>query len=141
VACYLYEPSICLEASDLKLLFQMLQKDSFNPMSSTSENSILDKVVQSLKLEFRPTRLFLYGSRASGNHREDSDFDFVLVVPNFDKNQRHNVMSKISKKFWQELNIEVQVWIYSEEDFNNWKDEFSSIPETALNTGKEIELG
>jgi hypothetical protein len=35
----------------------------------------------------------------------------------------------------------VQVWIYSEAEFNDWKDEFSSIPETALNTGKEIELG
>jgi len=110
-------------------------------MSAISENLILEKIVQSLKQEFRPTRLFLYGSRANGNHRDDSDFDFVLVVPNFDKNQRHNAMSEISKKLWQELNVEVQVWIYSEKDFNDWKDEFSSIPETALNTGKEIELG
>ncbi|NJL26259.1 MAG: hypothetical protein HC902_14650 [Calothrix sp. SM1_5_4] len=50
-------------------------------------------------------------------------------------------MSEISSKFFRELDVEVQIWIYSEEDFEDWKDEFSSIPETALNTGREIDIG
>lgn len=104
-------------------------------------DEILKKITETLKKEFHPTRLFLYGSRALGTHRPDSDYDFVMVLPEFDNSYRYQVMSDISKKFWQDLDIEVQVWCYSEEEFNDWKDEFSSIPETALNTGKEIPLG
>lgn len=106
-----------------------------------SEDLKLQQIITSLKNEFHPTRLFLYGSRANGTHRPDSDYDFVLVVPEFDSQQRYEVMSQISSKFWKELDVEVQVWIYSESDFSDWKDEFSSIAETALNTGREVELG
>lgn len=101
----------------------------------------LPKIIESLKKELQPTRLFLYGSRASGNARPDSDYDFVAVVPEFDPKNRYDVMSRISSKLWQDLDIEVQVWVYSEAQFDDWKDEFSSIPETALNTGIEVNLG
>lgn len=41
----------------------------------------------------------------------------------------------------QHIDAKVDVFVYSEKEFNEWKDELSSIPETALNTGREIELG
>jgi len=37
--------------------------------------------------------------------------------------------------------ISVDVFVYSKKECNEWKDELSSIPETAMNTGKEIDLG
>jgi predicted nucleotidyltransferase len=101
----------------------------------------LPNIIESLKKELQPTRLFLYGSRANGKARPDSDYDFVAVVPEFDSKNRYSVMSKISSKLWQDLDVEVQVWVYSETQFEDWKDEFSSIPETALNTGIEVSLG
>lgn len=110
-------------------------------MKEIRNDEFLEKIVDVLKSEFRPTRLFLYGSRAQGTHRPDSDYDFVMVLPQFDRALRYQTMSEISKKFWKDFDVEVQVWCYSEEEFDDWKDEFSSIPETALNTGKEIPLG
>jgi predicted nucleotidyltransferase len=104
-------------------------------------DSKLFKIVESLKKEINPTRLFLYGSRANGNARPDSDYDFVAVVPQFESKKRVEMMSKISSKLWQDLDVEVQVWVYSQAEFDDWKDEFSSIPETALNTGIEVQLG
>lgn len=109
-------------------------------MDSASDNK-LEVIVTALKEQFRPTRLFLYGSRAAGTNRPDSDYDFVMVLPEFDAKNRYQVMSQISSKFFQELDVEVQVWVYSQADFDDWKDEFSSIPETALNTGREFDLG
>ena len=38
-------------------------------------------------------------------------------------------------------NLEVQFWAYSEEEFNDWKNEFSSIPEKTPNKDKKIDLG
>lgn len=110
-------------------------------MQTPVSDETLIKIIDALKKEFQPMRLLLYGSRALGTHRPDSDYDFVMVLREFSSSRRYEVMSKISTKFWKELDVEVQVWCYSEEEFNDWKDEFSSIPETALNTGKEIPLG
>ena len=64
-----------------------------------------------------------------------------MVVPKFNSQNRYDVMSEIAEQIRKAYDVEAQVWTYSEEEFLDWKDEFSSIPETALNTGKEIELG
>lgn len=109
--------------------------------SSQTQDPTLTKITDILKSEFKPLRLFFYGSRANGTHRPDSDYDFVMVLEKFDAKNRYEIMSKISALFRDLLNVEVQVWTYSLETFNDWKDEFSSIPETAMNTGKEIDLG
>ncbi len=108
---------------------------------SEQTDQVLPKIITSLKRELNPTQLFLYGSRANETAKPGSDYDFVAVIPEFDAKNRYDVMSKLSSKLWQELDVEVQVWVYSQADFDDWKDEFSSIPETALNTGIEVTLG
>lgn len=100
----------------------------------------LSKIVESLKKELSPTRLFLYGSRANGTARSDSDYDFVAVLSSFDSKLRHEVMARLSSQLWKDHDAEVQVWVYSQADFDDWSDEFSSTPETPLNTGIEISL-
>jgi predicted nucleotidyltransferase len=94
-----------------------------------------------LKDDFKPIRLFLYGSRANGTYRADSDFDFVMVLSEFDKKNRYDLMSSLQNRAFEKLGVDLQVWAYGEAEFNDWKDEFSSIPETVLNTGVEISLG
>jgi len=104
-----------------------------------AQNKKLKEIVDFLKKEFKPSRLFLFGSRANGSHRTDSDYDFVLVVPGLKNRFAAEVKARslILKKF----DISADIFIYSKKDFDQWKNELSSIPETALNTGKEIELG
>ncbi len=103
------------------------------------QDANLEIIIQKLKAKYSPLRLFLHGSRANGTAKPDSDYDFVMVLSDFEKSNRHQMMSTIAKDFY-DLNLQVQVWTYSLAEFNDWKDEFSSIPETALNTGKEINL-
>lgn len=107
----------------------------------SKQDSRLEAIVTRLREEYKPLRLFFYGSREQGTNRPDSDFDFVMVLSEFNDKKRYDVMSKILSDLRRELGVDVQVWVYSEAVFNDWKDEFSSIPETALNTGREIELG
>lgn len=105
-----------------------------------AESKLLNKIIKTLKDEFKPSRMFLFGSRAQGTHRPDSDYDFVLVVPG-NKTLRVNNMAKARDLLKQKFNISADVFVYSQKEFLDWQDEFSSIPETALNTGKEIDLG
>lgn len=102
-------------------------------------DNILKQIVEALKNEFKPSRMFLFGSRANGMARPDSDYDFVLVVPG-NKKARFTNMRKAQDLLRKKFNISADVFVYSQSEFDDWKDDFSSIPETAVNTGREIEL-
>jgi predicted nucleotidyltransferase len=103
------------------------------------KDKTLELIVSALKKEFTPTRLFLFGSRALGKARKDSDYDFVVVVKRMRGSRVDNMMR--ASRALDHLDISADVFVYSEKEFNDWKDELSSIPETALNTGREIPLG
>lgn len=108
-------------------------------MASSKDSKTLELITEALKEEFTPSRLFLFGSRANGTARQDSDYDFVVVVKKTTKSRAENMLR--ASKALEHINAQVDVFVYSEKEFDEWKNELSSIPETALNTGREIELG
>lgn len=99
----------------------------------------LEQITSWLKQELKPTKLYLYGSRANGTARPDSDYDFCALVPDF-VGSRINRQIEILEKAQALLGVKVQVWIYDQSEFDFRKDDFGSIPETAIQTGREIEL-
>ncbi len=100
----------------------------------------LHLITKALKREFKPLRLFLYGSRVTGTAGEGSDYDFVMVLQEFDSKNRLSLQFDIANRYRKTFGEVVQVWAYSAEEFAFRKDDFSSIPEVAVNTGREIEL-
>ncbi len=95
-------------------------------------------IVAKLKAEFLPQKMFLFGSRASVNFRENSDYDFVIVVDKTEKTRIENLIR--ASELFAKTNISVDVFVYPVDEFNDWKEEFNSIPELALNTGIEVDL-
>ncbi len=100
----------------------------------------LQSIVEALKREFKPQRMFLFGSRTNGTARPDSDYDFVLVIKGNKKSRLTN-LSRARELLSREFSIAADVFVYSQREFDEWKDDFSSIPETAVKTGLEIDLG
>lgn len=104
-----------------------------------ADQKIVDQIKETLKDVYNPSRLFLFGSRANGTATKDSDYDFVMVI----SGKRKTTLAQLGKArslIWNKHKVSADVFIYSEKEFDEWKDEFSSIPETALNTGRELEL-
>jgi len=101
---------------------------------------ILQQITEFLKKEFNPSRLYLFGSRASGTSRADSDYDFVMVLPHY-RDDRMKTWEKCHKVIYEKYGVLADVFAYSEREFERHKQDFSSIPETAFSTGKEIDLG
>lgn len=97
--------------------------------------SILEKLIP----EFQPTKIFLFGSRCKGNFKADSDYDLFLIVNKSDIS-RHERMTKALMALWG-CGVKVDVFIYTEAEFNDWKDEFSSIPYTVATEGLELKVG
>lgn len=99
----------------------------------------LDELLIRLIPEFQPTKIFLFGSRATGSAREDSDYDLMLIVKSSSLSRRER-MIKALELMWG-CGIATDIFVYTEDEFNNWKDEFSSIPHTVLNEGLELKVG
>lgn len=51
------------------------------PMT-TAVDSVLEEMTGRIVARFAPRKIILFGSRARGNHSEDSDYDFVVVLDN-----------------------------------------------------------
>ena len=97
-------------------------------------------IVELLKREFKPSRLFLFGSRAAKSAGSESDYDFVMVLPNY-SGDRMLAWEKCNELIRKECGVSADVFTYSESEFKKLTSEFSSIPETALSTGREIDIG
>jgi len=48
--------------------------------ANSGERSVLDEIVARLAATFHPFRIVLFGSRARGDARPDSDFDLLVVA-------------------------------------------------------------
>jgi len=99
----------------------------------------IQNIIQILKQEFQPKKILLFGSRGRGDHHTQSDYDLLLVgaISALSKIER---MQRASDLLYP-LGVAADVFFYSEDEFNDWKTEFSSIPEVALREGRELELG
>ncbi|WP_374079355.1 nucleotidyltransferase domain-containing protein [Bdellovibrio bacteriovorus] len=98
----------------------------------------LKEIVVRLKEEFNPKRLFLFGSRAYGRPREDSDYDFVVVTEDVDRSRLENLIR--ASELYKNRPFSVEAFVYAEREFLDWKDEFNSIPELAFTLGIEVPL-
>jgi uncharacterized protein len=45
------------------------------------EDEILAEIVRRLADNYHPRSIYLFGSKARGDHRPDSDYDILVVVP------------------------------------------------------------
>ena len=70
----------------------------------------LAKIVAALK-EFRPQRVLLFGSRARGDHRKNSDID-IAIISAYEHRQKRKIRERVDEVsglysvdllFWDEL--------------------------------------
>ncbi|OQW50462.1 MAG: hypothetical protein A4S09_01320 [Proteobacteria bacterium SG_bin7] len=96
----------------------------------------LSEIVAKLKAHFNPLKIYLFGSRAHGTANSDSDYDLFLVVK--ESNQRPIERMKKAHEILWGCKAPADIFIYTEVEFNEYKDEFSSIANTVVNEGVEL---
>jgi uncharacterized protein len=94
----------------------------------------LEKIIEKILEVITPDKIILFGSRAKGTAREDSDYD-ILVVKSGIENKR-----EISKKIYLNLNIpaSVDIIVQTPESIEENKKRFYSVVKEAINEGKTI---
>ena len=73
---YWWVPVLLATALEVSVMFNMLPaRGEFE-----SDEAALDAVVKRLVERLNPLAIFLFGSRARGEHRDNSDFDLLVIT-------------------------------------------------------------
>ncbi|MEN6355465.1 MAG: nucleotidyltransferase domain-containing protein [Armatimonadota bacterium] len=104
-------------------------------MSTSSTDSIIDSIVDRIIEAASPERIVLFGSRARGTFRDDSDYD-VLVIKESDE-PRFRRSAPLYTKL-ADLSVEVEVVVYTPEEVSEWSQVPQAFVTTALREGKVI---
>jgi predicted nucleotidyltransferase len=105
-------------------------------MSDNKE--ILNNIKSTIKSKYPDARVFLYGSRARGSAREDSDWDLLILLNS--KNITPEVEESITYPLY-DLEIEmgevISPMVYSMDEWNT-KYKITSFYNSVMKEGKEL---
>ena len=106
---------------------------------SAEKDPILSEICNRLKAEFNPKKIYLFGSRARGDNGADSDYDLLLIIESSKVDMvKRNIRAR--SQLW-DVKASVDVFVYTQTEFDEMKTEFNSIAEIAMNEGKELMFG
>jgi predicted nucleotidyltransferase len=96
----------------------------------------LSEMVLKLKAHFKPEKVLLFGSRAKGTSTLESDYDLLLIVKVSDKTFKERMRE--ARQVLRGRTVAVDIFVYTQSEFDELKEEFSSIAHTASMEGLEL---
>jgi len=95
----------------------------------------VDETVDALVREFRPRKIFLFGSRARGDSREHSDLDLLVVLDRIeDRRETRDALRRAVPR----LPVSVDVWAADPEDIVRTGDSVGSFLYPVLREGEVV---
>lgn len=98
------------------------------------DRNLLEEIVSRLK-QTKPTKMYLFGSQATGTANDESDIDLLLV--------KDTVTSKIkemnaARKLLRGLGKSFDIIVTSQEEFDYYRNQVNSVHHAAANYGRII---
>ena len=102
-------------------------------------DALLDQMVQAIVAEVDPEQVILFGSRARGDAREDSDVDLVVVEaePFGPERSRRQELVRLYHTL-VEFPVSADILVYSHDDVDYWRDSLNHVLARALREGKVL---
>ena len=95
--------------------------------------NILSEIVERIRQSLAPERIILFGSRARGDARVESDFD-LLVIKESDQPRSRRAAPLYT--LLADLPIEVEVMVYTPAEVQEWSEVPQAFVTTAIRQGK-----
>lgn len=96
-------------------------------MGERADSRITD-FLQKVREKYRVTEAIFFGSRATGEHLADSDYDIILVSPDF-RGIFFSQRSALMYDFWNYWPLEIEPLCYTPEEFEQKKDQIGIVSE------------
>ena len=93
----------------------------------------LTEAVRRLVEHFQPERIYLFGSRARGDHREDSDYDILVVVA--ESLEPHYRRAARALASIEDLDLSGEVLVFTVEQFEDQQSAAASLSSTVQREG------
>jgi len=103
-----------------------------------SSDSLLDEIVRRIRQVAQPEKIVLFGSRARGDARADSDFDFLVIKTSDQPRYRRSgpIYSALAT-----IPAEVEVTVYTPQEVRKWQGVRQAFVTTALREGRVLYEG
>lgn len=110
-----------------------------NSINTSNEEALLQQMVDAIVREVSPEAIILFGSRARGDARADSDIDLLIVEtePFSPQRSRRKEAARLYIAL-KELNISKDILLYSRDEFDHWKNSTSHVIGRAIREGKVL---
>ena len=99
-------------------------------------DALLDQMVQAIVDEVDPEQVILFGSRARGEEREDSDVDLVVVEAEPFGKTRSRRLEAV--RLWRTLSrfvVPKDILVYSRDEAERWRGSIDHVLARALREG------
>ena len=95
----------------------------------------LNKIVRKIVEAIHPYRIYLFGSRAKGTAREDSDIDLWIIA---DMNESRRKRSIHVRRLFPKRDFSIDVLVFRPEEFEHQKTLTNSISHIVSKEGKVL---
>ena len=102
----------------------------------TLDISLLQTATQRLVAEFQPDQIWLFGSHAWGSPHDDSDVDFLVVVPDSDETPIRR--SQRAHRCLRGLRMPKDVLVETRQEVDRVKELKTSLENTILSRGRRL---
>jgi uncharacterized protein len=98
---------------------------------------VLSDIGQAIVREVAPERIYLFGSRARGEARQDSDVDLLIVVsePFGPEHSRFQEINRVYRAL-SSFRIPIDVLLYSSDEFAKWSQSLNHVVAHCSREGK-----
>ena len=103
-------------------------------MVAVTDEALLAEAVRRLVEALQPERIYLFGSRARGDARQDSDYDLLIVVPEAEDSTLH--LSQRAYGALSGVGVSKDILVVTREEFERRSLAKTSLPSTVLREGR-----
>ncbi len=96
---------------------------------------VIQEMVTRIAKRFHPSRIILFGSRARGEARHDSDFDLLIIAPSSEPRWRRAVPVY---RLLAGLGVPKDIVWWTPEEIAEWREVKSHFIHTVLQEGKVL---
>ncbi len=102
-------------------------------------DDLLQSMVQAIVDEVDPEQVILFGSRARGDYRENSDIDLLVLEaePFGPGRSQHKELVRLYRVL-RTFHVPADVLVFSQKDVDYWRDSLNHVLARALREGKTL---
>ena len=108
-----------------------------NGRVASLDQRILSDIVHRIRSVANPRKIVLFGSRARGEHREDSDID-LLVIEDSPLPRHRRAIPLNAALSDLPLDVNAEVVVYTPAEVEEWRGASAAFVTTALREGKVL---